>query len=546
MILSPAYLTWLLDESAKQLSLPRDYGALLEGSIAEGFGNHSSDIDFLLISDGDREYPTMPSVLFVDGRRVEVRTRSVRQMREQIDRLTTPARAGRVSRIPEDLLNRCQRFAGAFTLRPRAYVDDLRAALPRAECAAIVSRWFAHYARQSMRYAVALAALGQADGAARWAAVALVQAMKSWLAARGESYLEPKWVAEQLARVPESAPLAGRYWKLVRPQLETPGYVRDCAELLGELGISDHAANPALVSVGRRSGVTTWGPRERLHAVRNRRDVFVLSPEASRAWGTIVFGRPLAELVIGDDAPRCGGLLAEFHRLGLISLRWRDGTTIQPAQPFSSSLPVTPSPSRARPILTADGGRLDPGSGHDVQLIPLPADRFASAVMALIWANIMMENAREDYVGAAGAAQWRVAESTARRLLQHTCRGILSAYGVCPLPPDSDMVASVAAIPHLPERVGQTALRLESSLRVDSKDAAEATIGALDGFVSAVRALTGTELFPSSFDSADSWRKTLEIGYEWVRLGAHVGASFPLGEALDLLESGGRQPHGRK
>ena len=49
--------------------------------------------------------------------------------------------------------------------------------------------------------------------------------------------------------------------------------------------------------------------------------------------------------------------------------------------------------------------------------------------------------------------------------------------------------------------------------------------------------------FPSSFQAASGWRATLDIGYEWLRLGAYLDSALPVDEARDLLTSGGAQPH---
>jgi hypothetical protein len=394
-----------------------------------------------------------------------------------------------------------------------------------------------------MRHALALAVLRQFSDAANWARAALIQAAKAWVAARGETYLEPKWLPQQMERVPDSELLTGRFWSLESAVETDDGYIRACADLVAELGVGGCAAEPERVYVDRAAGVTTWGGVDRLHVVRSKQDVFALGPQAAAVWRSIVFARPLSQVVAGTgmDPARAGAFLAEFHRLGLLRLRWRGAGTITPAQPFSPSGPITPAPSTSRPIL-GPGGALPGPAGEEIILLPLPAQRFAVATLAMVWANMMLENAREDLVGALKGQQWRVAELTARRMLQHACRGILSAYGAVPLPPDSDVVLRLGSLADLPPQVKAMAHELDGGLRVGSAEEGTALLAALDGFVREVRTLTGATLFPACFDDLEQWTQALEVAYDWIRLGAYLNAEFPVDEGRDLLESRGRQP----
>lgn len=61
----------LLEKAHAVAVIPDDATVHFEGSLAEGFGNEGSDIDLLLIVPGS-EQAVMPTVLFLDGRRVEL------------------------------------------------------------------------------------------------------------------------------------------------------------------------------------------------------------------------------------------------------------------------------------------------------------------------------------------------------------------------------------------------------------------------------------------------------------------------------------------
>ncbi|MFI0907705.1 hypothetical protein ACH4TE_29960 [Streptomyces sioyaensis] len=547
MILSEDYLQNLFDKTLPHLHAAAHCAVVLEGSIAEGFGNSSSDIDFLLIADSDVDLPTMPSLLFLDGRRVEVRTRSVRQLAEQFSAITTAAH-GDPGAVPEDLLNRCQRLLRSFPLRNTDLVAKVKGLMSFDDFQATAREWWAQHARQSMRYALVLRELGQEEEAAAWTEAGLLQAVKSWAAGRGETYLEPKWLPLQLDRLGDH-PLSARYRTLASLDASGLGpaaYLTEGARLLADLGVAGAAPGSEQLTVARADGVTTWQTGDRVHVVRGRQDVFVLGDRAARAWRSLVFGRPLDVVLAAADAsgaPHAGPLIARFLRFGLVKAAWKGEGPIVPAMPLAApSGAVTPPPSAAQPLVAVGGAMA--GGPDAIDLVPVPARRFSAAAMILVWSNVLVENAREDLVGALDREQWSVAELSARRMLRFALRGVLSAYGVNPLPPDSEVVRALSLLPAGPHTDGiRAAARRLETLRVDSVAQGSAALTALDDFVALVRQATGAHSFPSSFGSSDGWRQTLEIGYDWLRLGAHLDADLPLDEASDLLSSGGAQPH---
>lgn len=544
MIIESARLRELLDETLELVDAPRGCGAVIEGSIAEGFGNSASDIDFLLLADDDHEHPTMPTIVFVQGRRIEVRTRSLRQVRAQVDAVRDHVASG-FAGLPAALLDRCQRLLGAVPLRDNEVVRRARHWPGPEPMTGVVSGWYAHHGRQAMRHAIASHALGQDHEARAWAATAARHAAKSWVATRGETYLEPKWLDRQFDRlvaagVGEAAVLRARLARL----REGGTRLRSCvlaehAALVADFGVGDCPADAGRVLLGLRPGVTTWPIGDRLHVVRDRADVFALGPRAGRAWRSIAPGRPVVEVLAGAEDPAAAAdALAEFHRVGLVELHWRGAGPIASAQPWAPAEPVTPPPSTRMPVLGLAGGA---GVTDDqIALLPLPARRFAAAGMAQIWSNIMIENAREDLSGALAGGQREVARTSGLRLLHHACRALLSACGMNPLPPDAAIVATLTGLAVVPaELAGQAAVVERDLAGNDWEFWAEH----LDKLVTGVRDLVRAEVFPPSFDSAAAWEATLRIGHDWIRLGAYLEADFPIEEARDLLTSGGAQPH---
>lgn len=547
MILTEDQLRDLLDKSLAELPGTDRFAVVLEGSVAEGFGNPSSDIDFLLVGRGGENLPTMPSLLFVDGRRVEVRTRSAGQLADQFARLEDRAR--RPGTLDEDLLNRCQRFLHSHPLRDRALADEVKALMPAERFRRIAADWWAHCARQSLRHAEALLCLGAGEEAVDWSRAALVQTVKAWAAGLGETYLEPKWLSLQLDRIGR-ADVRDRYWELQSAH-PAPGdldaardHLSDCVGFATGLGLTGVRGGPGRITVRRAPGVTTWQTGGTTHVVRRRREVFALGDRSGAVWRSLVPGRSLPRAIaVAEDpgAPAPGPLLAAFWRYGLIRLAWKGGGTISASLPLAAPPgPVTPPPSRARPLLSIHGAAV--GGPDAVELVPLPAERFAAAAMNLVWSNVVVENAIEDLTGALARGQWRVAELTARRAVHAALRGLFSAYGVHPLPADCDLVHRMDL---LPRATGPIRTRARQLLRRTAGSAArgESLHADLRAFVALVRDATGSAGFPSCFDSADAWRATLELGYDWLRIGTHLDVELPIDEARDLLAGRGAQPY---
>ncbi|SNY82395.1 Acyl-CoA synthetase (AMP-forming)/AMP-acid ligase II [Nocardia amikacinitolerans] len=549
----------LLDAALESTALPDDSAVLFEGSLAEGFGNEGSDVDFLAVVPGTEELPTLPTVLFIDGRRVEVRTRSVVQMHRQLERAAT----GVPAELDEDLLNRCQRFLRATVVRPGAVdIDGMRALLPHDDFRTLMSQWWTARAVQALRYAVALRALRAADEANEWAMDGLLQAVKAWAARRGETYLETKWLPHQLDRIGRHD-VIGRYRELSDPAAWADTHARRLAEdttwqqlwrLVADLGIAEAIDDPHRVLFARRPAVTTWTIGGRIHVVRDDRDVFALSDTAARAWRSVVFKHSVRDVLA--RAPRdIATELAEFVRLGLVGLQWRAASPIEPALAMCKpAAPYTPVPSAHSPALGLTGAARDDAIAT---LSPLPARRFTECALHLVWSNIVLENAREDLAGAVKNGQGGVADIAAHRLIAMAVRVLLSAFGIHPLPADVAPSTTVARLlPTGARRRTEVLEQLDTARGVRFSELlarggdTSGGLTILDDFVALVRTVAGGADaalgFPASFDSREQWRRTLAIGYDWLRLAAYLDTDLPLDEARDLLTTGGHQPHLRE
>lgn len=216
--------------------------------------------------------------------------------------------------------------------------------------------------------------------------------------------------------------------------------------------------------------------------------------------------------------------------------------------------PYTPVPSTSAPALGVTGAA---GDDPIVTLSALPATRFTECALNLVWSNIVLENAREDLAGAVKNSQGAVADIAAHRLIAMAVRVVLSAFGIHPLPADVAPAETVLRI--LPSHASgrdQLLTQLKSAQQVCFSDILRtsgdisAGLAVLDDFVALVRRIAGGSEsatgFPASFDSREQWRRTLAIGYDWLRLAGYLNTDLPLDEARDLLTSGGHQPHLRE
>ncbi|WP_405496338.1 AMP-binding protein [Nocardia sp. NBC_00511] len=532
-------LRGLLEAASRSVSIPDEAAVLFEGSLAEGFGNAGSDIDFLVVTDGSEELPTLPTVLFLDGRRVEVRTRSLDQLRRQLERVTgTP---------DEDVLNRCQRFLRATVVRAGSVdLDGLRALIGHSAFADVVAGWWTERARHALRHSIALRAFGVHAEAAGWALDGLTQSMKAWAARRGETYLETKWLPRQLDRL-GADPFIDRYRELLREDSDQ-NWWESLLALAAELGVDGVADDAHALIFTRRPAVTTWSIAGRVHVLRADSEVFVLSDRSAQAWRSVVFRQSVRD-VLARAPHEIGAELAEFVRLGFVGLQWRGGEVLTPA--LAMCKPVeqyTPAAAVASPALGLAGAARDSAIAT---LSPLSAQRFTGSGLNLVWSNVVLENAREDLVGAVKDAQVEVADIAAHRLIAMSVRVLLSAFGVHPLPADVDPVGTVdRLLPSNTRGRAELVAALESAGRVRfSAPGSDALAGlaVLDDFVTTVRGVAADPAdFPASFDSREQWQRTLALGYDWLRLAGYLDTDLPLDEARDLLASGGQQPHLRE
>jgi predicted nucleotidyltransferase len=533
----------LLLKAIEQVHIPDDAIVALEGSIAEGFGNRTSDIDFVVIDRSGREFQTIPTVLFMEGRRVEVRFRSVHTMLKQLDLVAEASRAGRrrLARLDEEVLDRCQRFLRSMPLRHAEALSELKEQMPFRELCAVVSAWFAEQTWDTLGVMAAMKALSQDAEAASWAKSAVTVGLKSWLADRGETYLAKKWISQQLDRAGAADGLKKMFLALESPEkagLSNAKYVEAAIQFMTELGFSLSEVDHEKVILKKAPNVTTWQIGTRVHLISQRADVYALSAEAGYVWRHLAFERPILQAVrtTHEEVEGASRILAEFHQYGLVKFAQLGRGEMRLRKAF-----VPPPAGSGAVLVGIEGIAFAAGETKAVKLAPIPARRFAAAGMELVYVNMIVENAREDALGALLDEQWQVFERSVRRMLRFACRAALSAAGVNPLPPVEEVLLRAVELTVLPPRIKSRILELDCSIDVHNRTAAEDLLNRIDAVNLEIRDATSSALFPSSFLSSADWRETLEIGYDWARLGGYLNADFPLDQARDLIASGGHK-----
>ncbi len=275
MILSDEEINALLKAALAQVQIGPDSAIVLEGSLAEGFGNKNSDIDFLVIEDREYDSFLIPILIFAEGRRIEVRVRSRGEIQREIQRVLGEAAHGTVS---YDEIDRVQRLAHAYVLQSSTALEQLRADLAEEWLREAVSSWFRQLTLSSIGCASSMLALRQDAEAARWVRTALEQAAKTWLSEHGETYIGSKWTSLQFARLGERADIHAKFYDLASParaEMKDSEYVAVCFELISELLTGD----PAAIAIDTRpcrlqrlkKDITTWqiGERQTCAATRS-------------------------------------------------------------------------------------------------------------------------------------------------------------------------------------------------------------------------------------------------------------------------------------
>lgn len=509
-----------LQAGAEAIGLEPFCPVLFEGSLAEGMGNSTSDVDFLVIVEDGDERLSMPSVLFVLGRRVEFRFRSARQILARARRLERDAGAPAEADVDE-----WHRFSHGQVLRGETVMAGLREALPRDRFNAIAAAWQAGRAWELAQAGRLFAELDDPAAAERSFHRALTYAAKAWLAKRGSTYVEEKWLEHQLLAEGAAEPVVARTLSaLARPHAE-----RDWPELLTALhpGLAFHRLADLYPKIGR--SVTTWRIGELTHVISERTAVFILSDDCAATWRSLRRSRTFGEAVDLGDATVRKALLG-LWKCGLLAFSARRGAAKGIGENLHLWVEAASCPDR---ISVRGETKLDGPIGRYRQ----SARAFVLAGLGLVWENILIENALEDAQGARSEGQGGVLITSIERIVVSGCRSMLLSRGVVPAPAGTDAVAALRGWSGGGDAARSAARK---ALEIATYVASGKTDAAWTATLDFIRLVREDGSFPRSFATREEWRDTMGVGYDWVRLGAYMGSDFPTAETREIVAKSGQ------
>lgn len=532
-----------------QLEQRKPCAVFLEGSVAEGFGNKRSDIDFVAIIDDGTEVATMPYILFINDRRVEVRLLSRDRLQRELTQLKTQTlcKAGTLSSdISWNMLERCQRFMGSTPIFGDEIINNLKLIMGDDIFTQSIRDWFDDFSRQCARYSIAQSVIGNDEAAISWMKTAVHHGAKRYVSTLGERYVGSKWLSLQMERAQLDNKIINAFESFYHEQynhISVRDYLAEGIHLLDEFGVVGIELDETIV-LQSVPDVTSWKIGKHIHIVR-KNVVFRVGDQAARVWRSISWGKSVQEITAAPDLQNIRSLIAkslqDFSLASLITLAWGEKQEVIRVgiENFSQPPAVTPLP-----LVSVNGATLEREEHVTIQQLPLSAAQFAEAGVNLTWANIGVENSIEDSDGAMRKGQWGVLEYTTLRIVQTSSMLVLASRGVTPQPPLEDVVSIAKRIIN-DEAIVQRINDFEK-IRVTDKESAEVRFNKALDIIKVFRNLAQDENFPASFDSKEGWCETILYGYDWINLATHLDTPFPPSaaggkgtaeEARDLLAS---------
>lgn len=413
---------WLSDLALHLLDyceLPLETPVAIVGSVAEGFGNDGSDIDVLLVLDGDGEFVHRQHTSFRQ-RRVEVFARSRKWLKEFGRSLPN-------IRDPLGGFAMYDQVAHCHAVNGRAVLDEIRREYCVAWLRKATAAYFEGISRDWFEKAFLLNRMAQHRESVYAAREGARFAAKRWACAQGETYHSVKFLIRQLKR----ANLDRSILQDVRRTLTTsPGLCESSVDVfLSEVG--------SLVVHGLQlSGLAdTFG-------------AYSLQPDANvvSGLGQCLIGNDTTTLVVQDGhqavhshLSRSGQsvastkadlrpVLGELHKAGIVAIRVSSGD-------WSRRCPL----SSGSPRIGTRGVVQEASVGH----YRIGLSQLASAWAALLASASMRENLKEDAIGAIRTRDWSTVDHALKALAIMDARILVCHRGLFPLPDDNELVSAL-------------------------------------------------------------------------------------------------------
>lgn len=526
-------------ESLKtQLEFPDGYAAFAEGSIPEGFGNAASDIDITIVPN-DGKVPPMSTLVAMhdtlDGPRPIDITFETKDTLLGLAATIAGVSRDQPQAAAREALLRAHRIRYAFALQNEAAVDEIRSAFDERNLSALCAQEAARAATDAVTRSRIYALLGQ-ESRAQWEARTAVEwAAQAWAARRGETYLG-KWLFERLLRAGMPNDLFTKVTAIVAGQgAPSPEFLRDCQQALVLLEAADVSVTSANVVVSPAPDIHGFEIGGTVYLTNGNNEILMLTEAASSVWKCLG-PRALIRDVLVEGAIDAGSrqrALLELHAKRLIVLEHSEST-----YRWESTEPIDQlgSDQVERPIITVMGAKFQTSCPYAIRTLPMTAKAFAGAGMAMITRLILMQNTRDDAIGAFEAEQWGAFSTAVRRIARDICAVHLLSRGIHPVADRADIFSigrETGAIP------GQLLTEAEALDRVMVRNRAEASSVAreLERMIDAIpEALTAPPI-RDCYRTATAYMQSLDLALPWLQLGERAGLRHSVAYARKLAQS---------
>jgi hypothetical protein len=528
------FLMSILKDAMPRFDLREPVGVMLIGSIAEGFGNAYSDIDFLVVSAQEEPLPLMRHMTTYGERRCEFFFRTAKQLAE------TAATVKQYSVDAEYDIAASEEFD--LYHRVCCGVPLLNAHLVERACAPfdkrILTRLVSDIEESAMVEQMSRAWMFQEMGlgikAAFAARRAVFAAAAAYSANRGETYRSRKFIFNLLenANAPEGAIKCLRKLSTFSG-VSSKDYPAECLELIRTLGWPAVPESLPEFELNSEGDVSCWEIGAGCAVLlRDDQELFLLSGRGARYWKELTLDQTWnLERVRGNE--QLFKFVCVAHAAGIVRIRWRASGRVWSNPRCLRNVPEVPF------LIGALGESSDRSleDSCDVAKYPQPAREVVGAVMNFLTFANYVENDKEDAVGAAGKGDWDLLADSLRRQVLHACMARLSVHGVYPIDVQKD--EAYDSILQL-EKFHETREFVDRAMQLLSlsvSNHAEA-ISVYQSVGDLTEDLMGPFLSDDqrqTYTSAAAWYRTLKVGTEWAMLADRLGVALPLDELGTLV-----------
>jgi len=219
-------------------------------------------------------------------------------------------------------------------------------------------------------------------------------------------------------------------------------------------------------------------------------------------------------------------LIGELHDHGLI------GIGLSPERETWLCSGIVPADPLPLPCVAPTGPLLPAGTRHVFRL-PFSARDFASAGADMNWAHVLIDNCREDIIGAYEVGHWSIIEHALRLEAELLTRILLIGWGLVPLPEWSDMTARLADLGGLDPAIVEKVHSLESYVVLCADDA-DRGCALADEILASMPAELRAEYLRGSHLDQQVYERARTLCYSWIELTRRLGVPSLIADVADI------------